>query len=308
MTFSTKARLLVILAMCLSAPWASANQFIHQTVNSYEVYRYDWLDYSQHPVALQMALSSDFVSSVGDDPKMRIHEDQIGPLILRKVEEAARQLSDSNYSLEVKQDSGGINVMGTGVDQVELQRRLNEIHAVQAQVISVLRSSTYLWVSDENEVSFNYQQMIADSLPTLKPLIDTWPVQSIDLRGQFNSYLGFLQAIPYNSLEESTDFGVLTPAAMLTQNRGDCETKQVALAAFIKSGHPQLGVILVGTGNHMILGALIAAEPGDSVFRYKGRDYVLMDATGPARSPVGAVDSESRGHLSNEDSEVFEIP
>lgn len=300
-------RVLGLTAVLCWLPCVQAEQFVHQHSGALEVFRYEWINFDRSHQMLEMALPSAFVKGLVDDPKMRVKQNEIAALIYQRVSQAASRLSDEDYALTVKQEETGLNVHGTGVDAIELQRRLTMLQDTQTSVIDHLRNDTYLWVSKKDGVSFNYNQMVSDYLPTIKSLIDQWPEHSGVLRERLNSYLSFLQAIPYDALERKTDFGVLTPPALLTQNRGDCESKQVALATFIRSTNPDLKLILVGSGDHMILGAGIAPEPGDALFNYEGVSYVLMDATGPAREPVGALDGESRGRLNHDTAEVFPI-
>lgn len=307
MNFAIRHLIAAPVFMMLISAYAQANQFQHQTAAGYDIFRFEWLDYSQKPMALELGFRSEFTQHVINDPKMQVHADQVGQEIFNTVKRHALSLSDDHYSLEVNQEPDGINVSGTGVNQSELERRLGIVQGAQEQVINDLRANSYLWISDEGDISFNYQRMVHDALPMMSQILRNWPQQLSDQRHAANSFLSFLQAIPYDSLEKSTDFGVLTPAAMLALQRGDCETKQVALATFLKSKFPGLSVILVGTGNHMLLGALIEPQGGDSLYRYKGHDYVLMDATGPARAPAGRIDKNSRDHLTNEFASVFEI-
>lgn len=307
MNFAIRHLIVAPVFMMLISAHAQANQFQHQTAAGYDFFRFDWLDYSQKPMALELGFRSEFTQHVINDPKMQVHADQVGQEIFNTVKRHALSLSDDHYSLEVNQEPDGINVSGTGVNQSELERRLGIVQGAQEQVINDLRANSYLWISDEGDISFNYQRMVHDALPMVSQILLNWPQQLSDQRHAANSFLSFLQAIPYDSLEKSTDFGVLTPAAMLALQRGDCETKQVALASFLKSKFPSLSVILVGTGNHMLLGALINPQGGDSLYRYKGHDYVLMDATGPARAPAGRIDKNSRDHLTHEFASVFEI-
>jgi hypothetical protein len=294
------------MALCW-LPCVQAEQFVHQQSGALEVFRYEWINFDRTPQALEIALPSAFVSGLVDDPKMRVKQDEVAALIYQRVSQAAARLSDEGYVLTVKQEAAGLNVHGKGVDATELQRRLALLRDTQSSVVEQLRTESYLWVSEKDGISFNYNQMVIDYLPTIKSLVDQWPEHSGIFRERLNSYLSFLQTIPYDPLQRKTDFGVLTPPALLTQNRGDCETKQVALATFIRSTHPDLKLILVGSGDHMILGAGIAPEPGDALFQYEGVGYVLMDATGPGREPVGALDGESRGRLNHGVAEVFPI-
>lgn len=302
------SRTLCAALFLLSAQHADAqdNQFSHLRTPDHEIFQYQWQDYAQRSLLLTLQASPEFSANVTADPKMSIRADQLGELMFNEMTALAKRLSDANYTFTVIQEATGINVQAQGRDEGELQRRLNTLDQAQKKLVSHLKANTYLWISDA-EVNFNYQQMVHDAMPLIKPVIQRWPQHYSAARDQVNSYLSFLQAIPYDSLEKSTDFGVLTPAAMLAQNRGDCESKQVALATFLKIAYPGMGVILIGTGDHMLLGAEMQPQAGDSLYPYKGRNFILMDATGPARTPVGLVNKSSRALMSTDPSSIFEI-
>ncbi|AYG48387.1 hypothetical protein DV532_29565 (plasmid) [Pseudomonas sp. Leaf58] len=307
MNYISKAAGAALILLLAQHTNAQDNQFSHQRTPGHETFRYQWQDYAQQPLLLELQVTPEFSTIVTKDPKMSIRADQLGLLIFNEITALATRLSDANYAFTVTQEAAGINVQAQGQDSGELQRRLNALEQAQQHLVSRIKANTYLWISDDAEVSFNYQQMVHDALPLIKPVVQSWPRRYPAPRDQVNSYLSFLQAIPYDSLQQSTDFGVLTPAAMLAENRGDCETKQVALATFLKSTYPSMGIILIGTGDHMLLGAEMAPQAGDIVYPYKGRRFVLMDATGPARTPAGLVNDASRAHMSTDPSSIFEI-
>jgi hypothetical protein len=103
--------------------------------------------------------------------------------------------------------------------------------------------------------------------------------------------LGFFQEVPYAVLEDSERQGgdFLTAPALLAQNRGDCDSKAVALAAVLRSYAPTRKLVMVTMPEHAILAVDLPAEPGDQTIRSQGRQYVALEAAGPAMVPIGRV-------------------
>jgi hypothetical protein len=103
--------------------------------------------------------------------------------------------------------------------------------------------------------------------------------------------LAFFQEVPYALLEDKVRQGgdFLPAPALLAQNRGDCDSKAVALAAVLRTYAPSRKLVIVTMPEHAILAADLPAEPGDQTIRTQGRQYVALEAAGPALVPVGRV-------------------
>jgi hypothetical protein len=111
--------------------------------------------------------------------------------------------------------------------------------------------------------------------------------------------LGFFQEIPYAVLEDKERQGgdFLPAPALLAQNRGDCDSKAVALAAVLRTYTPARKLVVVTMPEHAILAADLPAEPGDQVIRSGARQYVALEAAGPALAPIGRVSPHSAKYL-----------
>jgi hypothetical protein len=111
--------------------------------------------------------------------------------------------------------------------------------------------------------------------------------------------LAFFQDVPYAVLEDKERRGgdFLPAAALLAQNRGDCDSKAVALAAVLRTYAPSRRLVVVTMPEHAILAADLPAEPGDWTIRDHGRQYVALEAAGPLVAPVGRVGTLSAKYL-----------
>ncbi len=111
--------------------------------------------------------------------------------------------------------------------------------------------------------------------------------------------LAFFQEVPYAVLEDKERHGgdFLPAPALLFQNRGDCDSKAVALAAVLRTYAPSRKLVVVTMPGHAILAADLPAQPGDWTIQAKGRQYVALEAAGPALAPIGRVGSVTAKYL-----------
>lgn len=92
--------------------------------------------------------------------------------------------------------------------------------------------------------------------------------------------LAFVQnAIPYKIPPEDHLSGLLLPVEALVEKYGDCDTKSLLMAALL-SYWKHIKIIVIHLEKHCFLGAAIPVVPGDDVFEYNGKKYVLMEPAG----------------------------
>jgi hypothetical protein len=120
-----------------------------------------------------------------------------------------------------------------------------------------------------------------------------------DDRARVALALGFFQEIPYALLEDKQRQGgdFLPGPALLAQNRGDCDSKSVALAAVLRTFTRFRKLAVVTMPDHAILGVEMPAEPGDTTIRQGGRQYVALEPAGPSLAPIGRVGPHTAKYL-----------
>jgi hypothetical protein len=131
-----------------------------------------------------------------------------------------------------------------------------------------------------------------------RALGDTPDVANDD-RARVKLALAFFQEIPYALLEDKKrDGGDFLPApALLAQNRGDCDSKAVALAAVLRTYAPWRKLAVVTMPGHAILAVDLPAQPGELTVRSQARQYVALEVAGPAMAPIGAVGPKTAKYL-----------
>lgn len=122
-----------------------------------------------------------------------------------------------------------------------------------------------------------------------------------DDRARVALALAFFQQIPYAALGDGDARGndFLPGPALLAQNRGDCDSKAVALAAVLRTYAPWRKLAVVSMPGHAVLGVDLPALPGEQTVRAQARQYVIMEVSGPLLSPIGNVDRRTAKYLAD---------
>ncbi len=170
----------------------------------------------------------------------------------------------------------------------------------------------------DDVIRIDYQKIVSDYRLAMRPPIQA-AVNSLtnnnDLRSHIENALNFVQTIPYDRLEQRNFKGLagfLLPPSMIQQNRGDCDTKSVALLAMLghimpasAGNNPLIMVLIPG---HAFIGAKISPKSDDKVYRYNNVPYVLMEVAGPALFPIGKLsDMSERALRQNKIIEIIPI-
>jgi hypothetical protein len=132
-----------------------------------------------------------------------------------------------------------------------------------------------------------------------------------DPRDLINYIMHFWQSIPYDELENrytSNGAGFETPYGILAGNKGDCDSKAVALAATLRSLYPNLRLTMVYVPDHAFIGIGLPQGPHDYALRLGDGTYVLADPTGPSFMNLGQVADHALTALNSGQFSYQEIP
>src|SRR5262249_14958724 len=113
-----------------------------------------------------------------------------------------------------------------------------------------------------------------------------------DDRTRIAHALNFVQAIPYDDLTDPRTTGGIEfapPPAMFKLNRGDCDSKTVALAAILRTFTPGRRLLFVVLPQHVALAVDLPPQEGDAAVVHDGRNWLLLEPTGPAVVSPGQV-------------------
>jgi hypothetical protein len=129
----------------------------------------------------------------------------------------------------------------------------------------------------------------------LKPVAKALSMQgpgTDDERSRVGRALNFVQSIPYDDLIDPRTTGGIEfapPPAMFKINRGDCDSKTVALAAILRTMTPGRRIVFVTLPQHVALAIDLPPHEGDAAVMYDGRPWLMLEPTGPAVVAPGQV-------------------
>jgi hypothetical protein len=205
------------------------------------------------------------------------------------------QAAEARANRAVQRLAEEADVEAEGIER-EIQARLDAIQdRMETFELDYLGERLYQ-LDDTGGILPNYARIAERALPGLSPLAKALgaQVRGLPTREALTRVLAFIQAIPYDPLEDrAKDPGLLPPLAMLAENRGDCDTKSVAFAALAHLLFPKVPSALILVPEHALLALGLDPEPGDRVVRFQGRDWVLTEPVGPDTPPVGQIGEDS---------------
>ena len=157
---------------------------------------------------------------------------------------------------------------------------------------------------DGRKVFIDYGRVVAHYAPILRPAAQAIASASngAAVEGRLALALALIQTIPYDELDGrdvESGFDFVTPPTLFDTNKGDCDSKAVALAAILHGLVVDAHMVLVLLPNHAVLGIDLPAGRDARTLRHGGRQYLLMEPAGPAPYRPGQVFPNSAADLNS---------
>jgi hypothetical protein len=147
-------------------------------------------------------------------------------------------------------------------------------------------------------------------LPIAQAVYDKLPTNS-ETRTYVNLVLSWVQSIPYNELQNrltSNGAGYLPPLSVVANNHGDCDSKTVLMASLVRSLLPEAKMAMIFLPKHALLGIALPFRTDEQTLKIDGIDYLLMEPTGPAKTPLGEIANLSAGYIGGNMYSFEEVP
>ena len=152
------------------------------------------------------------------------------------------------------------------------------------------------------KLRIDFDQVAQLHANALKPVADAIAANTRGLtrREVLNYTSYFIQSIPYdtlNSRDAHDETGFVAPLTLFDINKGDCDTKSTALAAILSNLYPELDIKMVLIPNHAFLAVYVEGQAEDTTILYHDKEYAVLEAAGPALTPVGESYESSFEHM-----------
>jgi len=137
-----------------------------------------------------------------------------------------------------------------------------------------------------------YENIVARDRADLMPLVERFRARRTEAKlGTMDLawlVVTFVQSIKYE-IPEKEPFGILPPALVATQKRGDCDSKTLLGLILLKEMGID-GVLLSSAAHtHAMLGVALPAQ--GTKMTYAGRDYMFTEMTAKG-SPIGHINPD----------------
>ncbi|MDN4504106.1 hypothetical protein QX776_16965 [Alteromonadaceae bacterium BrNp21-10] len=126
--------------------------------------------------------------------------------------------------------------------------------------------------------------------------------EQASVRDTVSLILSWVQSIPYDTLEQritSNGSGYAPPSRLIDDNKGDCDSKTVLMAALLKAFYPYVDMVYIFLPEHALMGISIPNMRQDKVFEFDDLEFIYIEPTGPALIELGQADERSLQAVAN---------
>jgi hypothetical protein len=206
------------------------------------------------------------------------------------IEKGVRQWARELDGVKVTVDSGPAGVQLKASGRGDVRGAMKEADGVmEAAMDEWLAANSFTRLSD-GSVSFDHAGLVLDYADDLRPVAAALRAGTQDDRAFVGRALSFVQSIPYEARKrKGGDPGYRRPLALLSRNRGDCDSKSVLFLAIVHAELPELPLAVVYVPGHALVGVGLPKAKGEKTFRAEGVTYVYAEPVGPAQAPLGEV-------------------
>lgn len=312
----------ILLLLFVTEGQAEQLSFSKKKIEQGYGFQYQWLDYTSSEQALSFTLNNKGLFDRFRHFK-NYQNSYAQKTILRRIKKEMRKKPIPGVQIFYRQELGKFYIEARGLDKGKVAKAYQEIAIIEKNIKQeYLKESYYQPFTDHeqnNGIKVDHVSIANDSVADLKPLkpliLDHVSIQNI--RKATNYVLGFVQSIPYSTLESrltSSGAGFNPPLQLLWENQGDCDSKMTLTAALLRALMPRIKMALIFIDGHAFIGINIPAEAGEVTIEHNNVSYLLGEPTGPALLPLGTLAPESelaidQGHyIAQEFHEVITEP
>jgi len=195
--------------------------------------------------------------------------------------------------VKVKVAGGGVRTEVSG-DRSKVKSVLREAETVRDEAVDAwLAENGFMRLGDA--LSFDHAAIVQEVASDLDPVAAALRAGTASDREFVERALSFVQAIPYEARKkQGGDPGYRRPLALLSRNRGDCDSKSVLFLALVRAELPRVPLSVVYVPNHALTGVGLPSRSGDRSFKADGVEYLYAEPVGPALFALGDPAKENR--------------
>lgn len=233
--------------------------------------------------------------------------------VYKKMKEYTDKNNSYKSKIKVKRVRSGFELEAEGSSEILVKQAMRELKKVSQSAMDEYVETNYYKYMNEVSIRPDHARIAHKYVQLMRPVAEAIAekVNSKNPRDVVNYALSFMQSIPYDVLKSryfSNGAGFQVPYGLLMGNKGDCDTKSVALAAILRNFYPRLRMIMVYVPGHAFVGMAFPKASGDKAISFGGTSFILAEPVGPNQSPLGIVSPRSLEKLSERNYTYEEIP
>jgi len=295
-------KILLCLSLLLTGSIkAKQISFSKQPQEKHYIFNYQWLDHDNQSQSMSFALTKPALFE--RFRMLRPYQSEFAQkTIMRTVKKQLRKEPLNGAQAFFLQQNGQMVVQVKGREDKNVALAYKKVKEIEQAAISEYFKKNYYQLfsthDEQSGVKINHTNIANDSVAdfkVLKPIIlDKVSIKNI--RKVTNFVLSFVQNIPYSTLESritSSGAGFNSPAKLLWENQGDCDSKMTLTATILRALMPRIDMVMVYIDKHAFIGIAIPAIAGEMTIEHQGVSYLLGEPTGPALYRLGELAPES---------------
>ncbi len=303
-----------LLLLFMSKTQAEQLTFSKNEVEQGYSFQYQWLDHTKTQQAMSFTLNQEGLFERFRSFKT-YQNSYAQKEILKRIKKKMQQNPIQGVQILYRQKQDRLFIEAKGSDRNKVAEAYQTLAQLENEVMQQYFEDNYYQTFTNHEqvsgIKVDHVSIANDSVLDLKPLkpliLDHVSIKNI--RKVTNYVLGFVQSIPYNTLESrltSSGAGFNPPLQVLWENQGDCDSKMTLTAALLRALMPRIDMALIYIDGHAFIGINIKGEPGEVTITHNNVKYLLAEPTGPAMLPLGTIAPESelainQGHYTAQD-------
>lgn len=263
------------------------------------VFDYRMLDYAGKELRLGFRLPGRVI-----DESRRLVSVFTNEALADYVEAALRNYIGRNApdtTVEIRRQPRRLEFVVRGTSQIEVDKVSASLSREYERAENEYLRENFL-VADGRKVFIDYGRIVSYYAPILRPVAHALSsaTNGGGANGRLALALALLQTIPYDALETrdvESGFDFVTPPTLFDTNKGDCDSKAVALAAILRTLIDNARQVMVLLPQHAVLGIELPARGGEATLVHGGRQYLLLEPAGPAPFPPGKLFPDSAADI-----------
>lgn len=191
-----------------------------------------------------------------------------------------------------------IQYRGPTYNQPRVKQIMEEIEILQSKAFDDYVATSFYTYLEDDKLMPDHKRIAKRYIRAMRPVAEGLApaMRAMNQRERINYLMHFLQSIPYDTLTSrysSNGAGFQTPYGLLINNKGDCDTKAVALMALLRNFYPKMRMVMVYIEGHAFIGLNMRPQGGESALKLGGTTFVIADPTGPAQVKLGQPDNRA---------------